>query len=401
MLEHLENNCGCCPVECPLGCVVNGRVVIMPMRLIGEHLETCRMRLITCNFCGEQEKACRMDSHNMACTEFPFPCMNKCGEQLPLNEMSTHLETECPLEPVRCPYAKFGCQKRGERSLLAEHVKNCPLRAVKCQYCENEIKLSELTSHHDVCSEYPITCTRLCTLQMLRKELDAHLATSCPLEIVKCPFAEHGCEEKTERRQMDQHARDNLTNHFKLTTISTDNLMTRQNDKIKELETQIKQNQPNILKLEMLISSWNSTGRLVWKIPNIRKKIEQRVETYSSPFNTGFYKCQAYIKWGVDFGYIGCFLCVMRGDFDDTLIWPIQYKMEIILLSQSSNAKPYCRSIAVSELYLEHFPQSFGKPTSLRNVAFGRYNFCDCEEIIEARYCENDSVTLVFEVQEY
>ena len=72
--------------------------------------------------------------------------------------------------------------------------------------------------------------------------------------------------------------------------------------------------------------SWQSTYQLEWKIKGVKQKIYKKEDTYSDPFYVGPYKCQGRIVWDYNnTGKVGCFIRIMKGEFDDKLKWPFIY----------------------------------------------------------------------------
>ena len=40
--------------------------------------------------------------------------------------MTKHLETECPKQEVTCPFSECGCEFRGQRSEITQHMRESP-----------------------------------------------------------------------------------------------------------------------------------------------------------------------------------------------------------------------------------------------------------------------------------
>ena len=59
----------------------------------------------------------------------------------------------------------------------------------------------------------------------------------------------------------------------------------------------------------------------------VTKKIQNRKKTYSDPFYVGLYEYQCRIYWdGISTGNVRVSIVVMKGDFDEKLLWPIGYR---------------------------------------------------------------------------
>ena len=126
--------------------------------------------------------------------------------------MKTHIDTVCPLEPVKCPYRDYCSQCL--RKDLDSHKKECDFRPYKCEYCGHNgtyISMSgkgkrwlEAGPHHyDMCGQYPLKCTKQCGEKGIkRKDMKTH-RDACPLESLKCPFTSHPLT--ILRRDMESH----------------------------------------------------------------------------------------------------------------------------------------------------------------------------------------------------
>ena len=219
-----------------------------------------------------------------------------------------------------------------ERRHIPEHVRDCcPLRGVVCEFCAGEVKACEMNPHLEVCEEFPLLCPNCCSREgedgvreVKRKDLPIHLDNHCPIQIVQCPYWEHGCREEMERRLTDVHEREFMHIHFKLSLTemkqsqaeSTKHLqheldiaigkieaqeiqIAKSTDKIATLERQIADKDGRIQSLSEVLFTYTQlpTGKLEWNVKEVNQKIRNKKETYSDPFYLGLYKCQCYIVW--------------------------------------------------------------------------------------------------------
>ena len=132
-VHHLED-CLYLPEPCPLGCVSlegENEVVRMERRHITQHVrDSCPLRELACEFCAGEVKASKMNPHLENCEEFPLPCPNRCsseGEdgvrQVKRKDLPVHLDNQCPLQKVQCPYWDHGCREEMERRHTDTHEK--------------------------------------------------------------------------------------------------------------------------------------------------------------------------------------------------------------------------------------------------------------------------------------
>ena len=100
---HLEN-CNNFRIWCPLDC---GSV--MKRCESGKHANNeCQLRISKCEDCGISLKYKELVSHSEDCFASPIEC--GCGNKCRRDMISAHLNNECPLAQIKCPYAKYGCK---------------------------------------------------------------------------------------------------------------------------------------------------------------------------------------------------------------------------------------------------------------------------------------------------
>ena len=299
----------------------------------------------------------------------------------------------CPLECVYLKGEKKGEMVKMERRYLAKHQKDsCPMRELKCDFCgDKTVKAKEMNSHLENCEYFPIPCPNDCGFdpegsgQVTRKCVITHLANECPLQQIECPYLEYGCVERMERRHMDQHEIVFTHKHFKLTINGMKKIIEKQAQRIEKLETAI----------TTLVPTW----KFVWKITGINEKIRNKESSFSDPFNVGLYKCQVQINWQTDKGHLGCYICVLKGDFDDKLLWPFKYRYKIVLFNVNINGNNRIWSENITKSHLEKYSSSFKKPTQLRNKGFGIASFITQSLILKDVYCRDDCISLGIEVE--
>lgn len=118
-VEVHEKRCPQKVVECPSEkCTMK-----LPRGLIDEHLKTsCLWRIVCCPYCNESHPKSQEQMHTESCPLFPLNCINGCEQIIPRIQMPNHLETECLLTPLACPYQELGCTTKVERRDLERHV---------------------------------------------------------------------------------------------------------------------------------------------------------------------------------------------------------------------------------------------------------------------------------------
>ena len=364
-----------------------------------------------------------------------------------------HLE-DCVYLPEVCP---LGCvslegEKKGEvvtmeRRHIPGHVKDsCPLREIVCEFCEGEVKASEMNPHLEDCEEFPLDCPNGCSREgedgvreVKRKYIPVHLDNHCPLQKVQCPYWDHGCKDEMERRHTDSHEREFLHIHFKLSMTRTEqklidstqvtqrlqhNLDTA-NEKNAVQELQFteslklsraglnaatkriaileEQNSAMDLQIASLTKSLFHllpTARLEWKVVGVKQKIQNKESSDSNPFYVGLYKCQICICWDFDnAGDVGVIIYIMKGDFDAKLHWPIRYKYTFVLINQINNKDNLVESNEITKKCCKTCPEFLNRPIGIRNSGFGCTSLVSNTAILTEKYCKQDSITLHISVE--
>eukprot|EP00800_Vazella_pourtalesii_P021558 TRINITY_DN807_c1_g1_i5.p1 TRINITY_DN807_c1_g1~~TRINITY_DN807_c1_g1_i5.p1 ORF type:complete len:309 (+),score=85.60 TRINITY_DN807_c1_g1_i5:473-1399(+) len=302
-----------------------------------------------------------------------------------------------------------------ERRHIAGHIRDsCPLRKVECEFCEGEVKATEMNLHLEDCDEFPLPCPNRCgregeegLREVKRKDIPVHLDEHCPLQKVQCVYWEHGCREEMERRQTDTHEREFFHIHFKLSmtdikqkqTDSTEQLNAYAN-RIAILEKQNSDKDLQIASLTKALLSQLPTGRLEWNVKEVKQKIENKDITYSDPFYVGLYKCQCIIYWDFEStDNVGVFIRIMRGDFDEKLHWPIRYRRTLVLINRVNNKDNFVNSRELTNEDLEKYPNSFKRPTEHENNGLGTRSLISNTKLLEEKYYEQDSVALHISVE--
>ena len=101
--EHV-GICGSALLSCSLGCDGVFRRSQNDHHLMNE----CPLRNVICQFCAESCQSKDLMGHLDKCSDRPINCL--CGTEIIYSRMEVHIETECSLAEVECPYAKYSCK---------------------------------------------------------------------------------------------------------------------------------------------------------------------------------------------------------------------------------------------------------------------------------------------------
>lgn len=159
-----------------------------------------------------------------------------CHEVLKGHLLSVH-EASCPYKPVVCPNSDL-CGILHTKDLQKHQTDDCLYRLIECpSNCGTAgIQFMNLEKHlKSDCTELMVDCPNGCELTAKRSTLKQHLSNDCPLENIKCEFAEYGCLHASMRISYNDH----LEKEHKSHVIMLANAVKAQNQQIKDLQSKI------------------------------------------------------------------------------------------------------------------------------------------------------------------
>ncbi|KAL9955416.1 hypothetical protein ACROYT_G036739 [Oculina patagonica] len=381
-----------------------------------------------------------------------------CTWKGPLHKLQDHLK-ECPFVLVSCTNL---CGKQIQRKDLQQHMeKECNLRKIPCEYCQNDVLWNDTENHFETCSKYPEKCKKCEEEGIERDKMEFHLEQHCPNVTVECPVA--GCIFEGLRHLRDGHINENLPNHVVVIANSVNSLTSafsemkvhknepqpqeqasqeryqkinllstrteRQRNEIDEmrhsitaltnavhrLEQQIKESfarQERPLQ-EMSIRSLECerrfcNGTYIWRIDNYTQCREDAINEvmttiyspsfYTSPY--GYKLCMRINLNGVGSGVgksVTLYVHMVKGDYDHTLDWPFTGKFTLSILDQSDDVSS--RLHISKTIDAEPHLEAFQRPTAPHNKrGFGYEEFASLEQICEPQYIKNNTLLVKFEM---
>ncbi|KAL0743876.1 hypothetical protein Bca4012_085389 [Brassica carinata] len=100
---------------------------------------------------------------------------------------------------------------------LAEHVLSCGYRTMNCENegCSAVFCANQRESHDSVCPFKMIPCEQGCSERsIMRREMDRHCITVCPMKLVNCPFRAVGCLADVRQCEIQRHYLDDVGSHL-------------------------------------------------------------------------------------------------------------------------------------------------------------------------------------------
>ena len=135
-------------------------------------------------FCTNKERGCTWQGevnsirnhleHNDGCKFETVKCFNVCGIELQRQNLTSHVETECPYQVIACQYCEL---KRKRHFILGRHIEECPRFPLPCPNgCAiTDIPRKDIDKHKKVCPLENVQCRNFCGKKIQRQYLTSHL----------------------------------------------------------------------------------------------------------------------------------------------------------------------------------------------------------------------------------
>ena len=353
-----------------------------------------------------------------------------------------------------CSNKNSGCKWQGVLSLVKDHEWGCKYKTVNCYMCKKDkIQLSDVNSHLDVCSVL-LTKGRCiypgCGVYNIKSAADLHhhLATDLIAHSIlntseisnireRVITTQLKLAQKTEREQRLEMQVNNLQQQIitindvmlplqtkyeniiselqqtvaglekRLLSSSENSLMT--NNFTHETKKDAKDNMSiSINLLNQNISDLNLrqelhentfyNGRLVWKIDDIVKRLDNAVTgkitaLHSAPVFTdvyGYKFCGRLYLNGDGVGkctHVSIFFVLMKSEYDNLLIWPFYKKITMRLINQVEGEEDMIESFT-SNIN----SSSFIQPKKHMNIASGCPLFISKDRFFNEGFIKDDTV---------
>lgn len=322
--------------------------------------------------------------------EFKVYCSNRnegCAWTGELGDLDDHLSPNGrSRKSGMCGFIRTSCTFCGAsifyHSLDKHQTSECSLRPYSCAFCDDyTTTFADVTeTHWKECPGYPITCPNSCGSSFTRQELDQHLTSECPYASVSCDFHSVGCKAQSDRGRMGTHLTDKLAEHMALLSThmashtgevesfvpllarsveklavmhqelrrENENLsmkyqeLRRENEHLRQSYAQLKRDQEKQL---LRLDNVTLTGQLPveFTVPNCNfpdlNWMSKSFYTHSNGYKMCLNCCISPTHDAIQ-----VMACLMRGEFDDTLVWPFHGSLTVQLLNQINNDHHHTRT---------------------------------------------------------
>ena len=146
-----------------------------------------------------------------------------CDWRAKLEHLEAHLDIntgECEYVDIECPNK---CKQAVQKREMTKHLTNdCPKRDFYCQHCNFKATYEVVCdTHWPECKNYPVQCPNACMVGAVeRGDLDDHLK-QCSLQEVECEFSYAGCKERLEQQHMERHMQESTQKHLAMMSAAT------------------------------------------------------------------------------------------------------------------------------------------------------------------------------------
>lgn len=257
------------------------------------------------------------------------------------------VEGDCGYVMVKCPYLCFGVVKR--KRLVSHMNDDCPKRPFSCNYCNFEASYESIVNQHlPQCDKFPIQCPNKCDEILCRAKMKEHIALSCPLQAVQCEFNYVGCTDLVCRKDFHKHMEQKMPKHLDMLA----EYSKKKDKEIDALKAQVqtltnflsRKTSPEVRGL-VVSPKCSDIGFIQPPVMVLRnfKKLYDMNEYWRGPefySHIGGYKMSLVVNPNSRTdrsGYMGVYLQMLRGEYDEELKWPFYGTVKVQMLNRLSN----------------------------------------------------------------
>ena len=366
--ENQANECQFVEVECAHEC---GEW--FHRRNIGTH-ETnhCKKRPYSCDHCRDYHSTFEdvVEIHYPKCDKYPVACPNECQVyKFERQELENHLQDQCPLTLVECPFGYVGCKKRLPRKDVPKHVNestHITLLATTTQALMKENQeLQQKAIQSEEMSRKTVEEVQG-ALQTLHQKYDSVVAENQKLRTELQGHMEKVQESlQALRQKCDELVEENEQLDDRLT--DEEESMEKVNASMQIFHNAVAAEHPPVFPVEIKVCK---------RAVQVRSFTCSTVTFYTHPH--GYQMCVEVYPYGTVAGngaHVSIFTHLMKGPFDEHLKWPFRGEVTIQIVNQAGDHDQ--KEITIS--YTDDTPESgAGRVTDKdRSVGWGKPQFLD------------------------
>ncbi|KAI6654366.1 hypothetical protein LOD99_763 [Oopsacas minuta] len=317
----------------------NGQNGGFKMTLVDRELTTLEKDIIVCSACTGILREPVLIGNNFKCKSCLEP-----DEDGRASELRFDLTDKLK---INCPFMKEGCVWKGSIANIIDHKRHC---------------------------------------QFFLKRFP-----NCPEMDTECSFKQYGCEVVKQRKYMDKHEQDFQNKHLKLVVEhikNTDDTLAKLSSELGRLKIEMNS------KFKQAEKDMKYTfGGIIFELPGIKDKMKTNQSYKTMEFYVGLYKFQGtiYPNYNNDKN-LGIFIQIVRGKFDEDIIWPFSGKISITLLNKVNEDN------SISKNFITEGESAF-KKFFHESTAIGINKFATHDTISKNEYSGGDSIKIKILIQ--
>ena len=283
--EKQLTGCGFVEVECKHGC---GEWY--ERRFIDTHQnEECPQQPYSCEYCKEYDSTFEdvTEIHYAKCGKYPVTCPNKCQDDpFERSKIEDHLNDECPLTEVSCPFAYAGCEVKLPRKDMPGHTM-------------------------DISVHFPLLASFTQEIEQRQRATEKQFEE-------KLSAMERQFEEKLKSAE-------------------------KQYQVLQEKQRATERNSTLLEEKQAMLEDTQQIKSALGKFPIDFQVTFEKKDIFLSPFFThpyGYKMCIHVYPNGVGNGkgtHVSVYTYFMRGPFDDQLKWPFRGEVTIQIVNQAGD----------------------------------------------------------------
>ena len=288
-----------------------------------------------------------LNSLHISCTHRSRGC--KWAGQLGELEGHLNLNSDPARQPEGCHFAFVSCMYCFEPiqrfKVKVHQSEECEKRPARCEFCNYESSFADVTKTHN-CGKFPTLCHQ-CKEVFLREEYQNHIDNHCPMTPIDCEFKSVGCRIALPRKDMPTHLRDKVVAHVSL-QMASHKKIEKDNEKLKKKVSKQQQEIANLTKevedLRVSLSTFQSMIQPMSLTMSQYSRLKRHDTNWlSTPFYShpqGYKMCVRVHANGIlgrKGTHVSVYVHMMRGEFDDHLVWPFRGEVVVEILGSHTH----------------------------------------------------------------
>ena len=349
--------------------------------------QQCPKRPYTCDHCHAYQSVFVdvVENHYPQCSKYPTPCPNHCQEStFERQELESHLQKECPLVLVKCPYEYAGCN--------------------------NELLRKDVPNHIETGTATHLTLLARVTESLTKSntELRGSMGLVHELNVKQVSMITECSTRHQQQKQVHTTAFQELNKHIVQLTATTNALVTENSELRQCMEEKDRQYSELTSKLSTAVEEIQS---LKDAVKTLKINTAQRSEfpkefrvkvTSANHFSQAFYThphgyrmCLRVCPKGItgSESHVSVYTYMMQGPFDKHLHWPFVGEVTVQIVNQTGDHDHVERIISFST----HTPGKHSRRVKGREISqsgWGKRYFLPHEQLYnsarEVQYLKNN-----------